>query len=463
MNRVNILFLSDLHFTQTIDETYAQDIEECAKRYVDFVGAIGNGWKPQIVAIAGDIGYYGTAEDYKFFKEKFLLPLMESLEISVDHIIMCPGNHDKDDSYLLFEETRFNIKELDENPAVQSSFKNFVYAGYRADCKKQFILNSDAVEPFDNYIKFLQEMGIPAFDITKYDYKEDAAKAEGCEYLYGYRCIEGIDFYCYNSAWDCFHYDKKDKGNLRIGPVKNSTTEDDHKLAISLVHHPYDWLSVDDVSGIKFRHAIIVDEATLAVHGHMHTSNMWWNAAGKVLLVQLPTWSSQDTDFECWKSYIFNIDLDDLSCSHKILFWHRDNGDAYVTIAGGEERYDLKLAQKLESLRDTSFKTLGILHSLLLDCLDEFMRCPDENSLKKIIALLDGILEIVGKLAIDMTLENEVVNNMRVFYSMANNKIVLKTSEEITYDQLTNFAERIKTSMAMSKENPRTRTRHRDN
>ena len=70
MATINILFLSDLHFTKR-DEDYARALEECARSYINIIGTLDAAWKPQIVAIAGDIGFTGAAEDYAFFNEKF--------------------------------------------------------------------------------------------------------------------------------------------------------------------------------------------------------------------------------------------------------------------------------------------------------------------------------------------------------------------------------------------------------
>lgn len=467
MNCVNILFLSDLHFTRTKKkhaEIYARDIEECAKCYVDTVSGLDKEWKPQIIAIAGDIGYYGAAEDYQFFKEKFLLPLMDKLGISVDHIIMCPGNHDKDDSHLPLrgdtpaEIDWFDIKEI-ENPNVASSVKKTFYTGYRTSCNMQrFVLDKYAVKPFNNYINFLKEMGIPAFDITRYDYDRDDIQTDDCEYLYGYRHIEGIDFYCYNSAWDCLHYDKNDKGNLRIGPVKNmGATDDGHKLTISLVHHPHDWLSIEAVSSIKYRHTIIMDESTIAVHGHMHTSNICQDAAGKVLLVQLPTWSSPDTDFERWKSYIFRIDLDDFSYSQMILLWHRENGYAYLATADGNETHPLEMARKIESQKTSLFNILESLYRALSNNLERFIVHPNDDSLSAILDLIKIIVRTAGEIAINQSIVDDII----LFYDMANSVKTAEISENLVYDELINPAEELLNRIAI--ENSRTRTRRRDN
>ena len=227
----NILFLSDLHFSRTkVDKSL---LEKCSQLYIEAIGGLDEKWKPQIVAIAGDIGYEGSEDDYQFFTDTFLRPLLGTLEIGFDHVVTCPGNHDKDDSrFLSRDEKSAEAKWKLAKDAEESDYKKEIFKGYRTLCNEQkFVLDEYSIEPFQNYINFLKNNGIDDFDTTEYDYV-----AEGdAKYLYGHRKVEGIDFYCYNSAWDCLHHDKNDKGNLRIGPVASKAElRRDNAIAISI-------------------------------------------------------------------------------------------------------------------------------------------------------------------------------------------------------------------------------------
>lgn len=436
MASVNILFLSDLHFTKK-DEEHAKDLEECAKWYIDAISMVDEAWKPQIVAIAGDIGFFGAAADYQFFSEAFLLPLLEKLNIPLDHVIMCPGNHDKDDSRFPKRAPEgiswWDTEEL-ESPQF-SKFKDSVYKSYRSDCNTQkFVLDTYAVAPFQNYINFLKEQGIPAFDITKFDY----AAVEGAEYLYGYRNIDGIDFYCYNSAWDCLHNDKMDKGNLRIGPVRRRTdTKSANQFIISLVHHPQDWLSIEAVSSLIFRREVISNESDIAVHGHMHAANIYQDEDCKAVLVQLPTWSSPDTDFGLWQSYIFRIDTSDFLYSRMPIFWHRDNGHVYAATVEGRTEHHLRLPQKLELEKKNIYSILDDLYRMLLNNLERFMAHPGPELLQTILELIGIIAQSAVKMATNKQIQQiQVIDKMMQFNGRAISITKAATTENNLYDEL---------------------------
>lgn len=440
MASVNILFLSDLHFTKKEvghAKDYAVALEECAKWYIDAVCGVNKDWKPQIIAIAGDIGYYGATEDYQFFSEIFLLPLMEKLGIPADHIVMCPGNHDKDDSYIPLRggsSEGVSLQDVKQIEGFDQNLKKMFYDGYRATCNTQrFVLDTFAVAPFQNYIDFLKEQGVPAFDITKYDYDKNDDKTDDAKYLYGYRNIDGIDFYCYNSAWDCLHYDKQDKGNLRIGPVRSrAVAKDSRQFTISMVHHPQDWLSIEAVSSIIFRREVIADGSDIAVHGHMHTTNINQDEDGKAVFVQLPTWSSPDTDSELWQSYIFKINIDDFSYFRMPIFWHRDNGQAYAATADGKTEHSLRLHEKLKSEKEGFRDIIEALYRMLLNNLERFIAHPSADFLHTIIELIDTIAQRAGKIVVNKL----IMDKMTEFYNKANSAINAETLEDVVYDEL---------------------------
>ena len=397
MDCVNILFLSDLHFTRA-DTDHAKVLEECSRRYINTVGAVDTLWRPHIVAIAGDIGFSGDSEDYTFFNEAFFSPLLEKLGINRDHVVMCPGNHDKNDSRIPIRNDESGaVSWMDVSSIEKLNYKSIVYSGYRSNCNTQsFVLDQYAVEPFQNYISFLKEQGIPPFDISNFD--SASPIVDGAEYLYGYRNIDGIDFYAYNSAWDCLHNDKKDKGNLRIGPVRHiSDRRDDNTIAISLVHHPQDWLSIEAVSSILFRREVIANLSDIAVHGHMHTANIYQDEECKVVFVQLPTWSSKDTDFELWQSYIFRINLNDNTYSRIPFFWHRDAGRTLVATADSEVNYSFRLYQKLEHEKERAQTLQEELYRMLWINLERLVAHPSIDYLRTILDCINIIIRNTAK------------------------------------------------------------------
>lgn len=133
MSIVRILFLSDLHFKKT-DEDYAKKLKECSSVYIESIGNLDSTWRPQIVAIAGDIGFTGAKGDYEFFDEVFFTPLMNRLGIDSSHIILCPGNHDKDDTrvpYRSDESETASWTDIKKIEKIDQDVKETFYEGYR--------------------------------------------------------------------------------------------------------------------------------------------------------------------------------------------------------------------------------------------------------------------------------------------------------------------------------------------
>ena len=421
MGFVNILFLSDLHFkSREKDPDYAQKLKECSKIYIDGIRSLPPEWKPQIVAIAGDIGYEGKAEDYSFFDEAFFSPLVDCLGIDISDVILCPGNHDKDDS-------RFPDRTEEQNVSWRNaaSEEKIVFKGYRAECReKRFVLDSFAVEPFQNYIDFLREKGIPEFNVDMYDYP----KNEYASFLYGYRHIKGLDFYVYNSAWDCLHYDKMDKGNLRIGPIRRATSIDGKQsFSISLVHHPKDWLSVESVSSFQFRREEIENQIEIAVHGHMHTADIFQNEDCDVLYVQLPTWASADTDFLSWMSYIIKVNLDDFTYSRMSIFWRRENAHIFAIPHSTDTTYQLHPRRQLDAERRTSREAIEYLCRMLKNKLEKYVILNNRDLLREILDLIIEIIRLVANSTnqkmISQIIDTETIVKMKDFHKTANTLI----------------------------------------
>ena len=49
-------------------------------------------WKPDVVAISGDVGWKGKTEDY-VIAEEWIEKLKEVLNLTSDKVIISPGNH----------------------------------------------------------------------------------------------------------------------------------------------------------------------------------------------------------------------------------------------------------------------------------------------------------------------------------------------------------------------------------
>lgn len=439
MGIINILFLSDLHFKNS-DLSYAQMLKDCSSAYIKTICSLPETWKPQVVAIAGDIGFTGDKSDYEYFDQVFFSPLLDGLGVDCSHVVLCPGNHDKDDSRIPYRDEQsglvswMDVKKID---GYDQKMQRLIYEGYRAMCtKKRFVLDDYAIRPFQNYINFLKNREIPFFDISKYDYKlqEDQIQ-ENASYLYGYRSVEGIDFYVYNSAWDCLHNDNNDKGNLRIGPVRQTIDLMTSRLSISLVHHPEDWMSVEAVSSFQLRREETSNHIDIAVHGHMHSPSINQDEDGDVLFIQLPTWASTDTDFSCWKSYIVRIDLSILTYKRMSIFWHRDCRHIHPTKVDTDTIHHLRLKEKMNKEIRNSQAMLEHLYEMLQNKLRKFIAQNSRDLLKDIIDLITLLIDYIRNSTIfkmnNQLIDIQILGPMNTFYAEARNTLVTIEDEII--------------------------------
>ena len=96
-----ILHLTDLHFgweggpnQQTLQAQRTNCLNALHKALQKLIADPGNeNWKPDIVAITGDLGWKGAPSDYALLR-KWLDGLLQGLGLGYDSVVVCPGNHD---------------------------------------------------------------------------------------------------------------------------------------------------------------------------------------------------------------------------------------------------------------------------------------------------------------------------------------------------------------------------------
>ena len=94
--KINVLHLSDLHFgfeSREISPTASAQRENALKALQGTLNKLENEWKPNIVVISGDIGWKGHENDYKDAK-RWLKSLLNSLDLTVNDLVLSAGNHD---------------------------------------------------------------------------------------------------------------------------------------------------------------------------------------------------------------------------------------------------------------------------------------------------------------------------------------------------------------------------------
>lgn len=84
-----ILHLSDLHFGDE-NETSAAKRKNTLDEMLQVLKNLPTEWKPQTIAISGDIGWSGLGKDYGL-AEKWIKELLTVLELSTEDIIPARG------------------------------------------------------------------------------------------------------------------------------------------------------------------------------------------------------------------------------------------------------------------------------------------------------------------------------------------------------------------------------------
>ena len=215
-----IMHISDLHFG--IDKAPPEVWQYSREIYQKFLNGFSKmikeepSWIPDILVISGDIAWNGSEDNYKtanaFFEDFFSI---EGNRITKENVILCFGNHDVDRKafensiYTCGEEKlenrnrgiiiyrpKPNINDLNDYHAIP------LHIGHR--------------HPHFQYIeRFCQDMKFSPLSLSNAD--------NSYKYAYGSRQnVNGIDFICLNTEWDCWgQWDYWEKNNdsslLRIG------------------------------------------------------------------------------------------------------------------------------------------------------------------------------------------------------------------------------------------------------
>ncbi|MFM8479162.1 MAG: NACHT domain-containing protein, partial [Planctomycetaceae bacterium] len=222
MKPVVILHLTDLHFgwePASGDGPSARDRRtNCLESLVSHLrkfAADEADWRPEIVAITGDIGWKGNRADYAL-AQAWTDRVLQALNLGYDKVVVCAGNHDID---RVAEE--FTIVPAD------------------ADTADRFLripIPADRLRAFAAFSEFCGTAGVAAYAFNGTQ-----------SHLVGLTEIAGIRFVALNSAWCCRG---EDEGKLWVGRPHL-----DHMMAhqqlglpadatgpvVALIHHPPGW------------------------------------------------------------------------------------------------------------------------------------------------------------------------------------------------------------------------------
>jgi hypothetical protein len=222
---------------------------------LSFWGGLEPEWKPDVVAISGDLGWKGSEQDYDQAKQ-FITHLLYTTGLSFDDLVVCAGNHDVDrHSSIRFYPSE--AQDADERLSVENP-----------------AIHTYLAAPFKSFVAFCSELGIPHLSL-----------GEGTYRLMGQREVEGLNLrlLVLNSAW--FSHSEADEGKLWIGlpqlEVMNSKSQlveptdyDEDRITVAVLHHPPSWLHAaenNDYGGRPDTYSYLSHRCHIILSGHEHS------------------------------------------------------------------------------------------------------------------------------------------------------------------------------------------------
>jgi formylglycine-generating enzyme required for sulfatase activity len=248
---VVILHLTDLHFGYDEQDGKAARMNRLASLIKALVAIPREEptWAPTVVAVTGDIGWSGIAQDY-VEAGAWLKALLDDLNLGPEKVVVCPGNHDIDR----------NLSSRIARPANAQQADDFLsFPPHELNCNA-----------FREYSKFCGSFGIPAYRLK-----------EHVSYLVGHREVEGVRFIALNTAWYC--QGQTDRGQLWVGlPLVEELISEQalcsraeaKNVNVVLWHHPSEWWSDSEQhaygSRVSVLHRVAV-HSHLTLGGHVHS------------------------------------------------------------------------------------------------------------------------------------------------------------------------------------------------
>lgn len=223
------------------------------------------GWKPDFVAISGDIAYSADQGQYSD-ATCFLEELLQTLELDRDRVSMCPGNHDIDRSvnHYLFQGCRkaivsaSDIEEFLQSPEQAALLKRL--ASYR-EFRETYLTSASQLTLDSRSIHAVNRMIIDGL---------------------------GVQLWEINSAWLGYgggeDLEKLVVGSLSLSQSIKSCPPNEGCVVFGIVHHPFHWLASYESDHIE---AICCENFDFLLHGHIHkptTKTMIVNGGRTILL-----------------------------------------------------------------------------------------------------------------------------------------------------------------------------------
>jgi len=227
---VNVLHMSDFHYDSTRKGTDAKEHGDMLDACVKYLEQNKDELKIKVVVLTGDIASSGSLADYEAFHAKFLQKVLDIFGLGLGSVLICPGNHDVSRGEITPEEDIITRSKNNVSPHTIKA----AYSGV-----------------FNGLISYMRKYKYPCYR-NGIDPSKDMAR-DYLTYLYGYRQVEGLNFICLNSSWNCRNekderfehdYGKLFLGREFVADALNQAPErhsdgDPEPVIIAITHHPF--------------------------------------------------------------------------------------------------------------------------------------------------------------------------------------------------------------------------------
>ena len=304
--KIGILHLSDLHIES---DNYSEKVDAIVNACNYDVKQVSHLY----IVLTGDITKYGRIDEYAKAKD-FISTLQEKIKpansVLQIKVIIVPGNHD-----CCFDD-------------VKSTRKTIL-----KDCLNDVIEEEDyfvdALAVQNNFWNFYKDIygTIPTDKVS-----------------YSIEFIPHLDnkivFHCYNSSWMS---EKEEKYGEIVIPENKFIKNEKGIIAISVFHHPLEWLSPKTKNNNKKRfEEHLINNSNVVLFGHEHDKGQFKNVQQKdnnVIFAEGKAFQ-KDKPKETGFNY-FSIDLSSEKVICKVYYWDENS---YSSEA--EETFTLQKKEK---------------------------------------------------------------------------------------------------------------------
>lgn len=245
---MNILHLTDLHFNSDSYEKFSQ--HDMIDKLLSFISSLNK--KIDLVIFSGDLVFKGNnLKDFSSAKEIFLDRLCKELDLSINDIVLCPGNHDMDRTY--------------KSESLEEKFETKIRT---SDSLFEFFKNKDydyqtAIKTTENYNLFVKEYYNGLENVKNYDL-----------YCIHKKIVDNyeIGILSINSSWRSV--DDSSNGKLLFPKflLEEALYElRDLKCKFLVLHHPIHWFKDFNQSELQ---NLIFKSCNIMFSGHIHESEI---------------------------------------------------------------------------------------------------------------------------------------------------------------------------------------------